>query len=79
MAREISQRDLEDLGDERFEQLVASLVFAEHENAERPAAPDGGADVLVRPARCPGTRSSSCSRRHGLGAGPPPATRAERA
>jgi hypothetical protein len=47
MAREITQRDLEDLGDERFEQLVASLVLAEHEAAERPDAPDGGADALL--------------------------------
>jgi hypothetical protein len=49
MAREVTARDLEDLGDERFEQLVASLVFAEEPEAERPDAPDGGADVL-RPA-----------------------------
>jgi hypothetical protein len=38
---------LADFGDERFEQLIASLVFAEHPDAERPAAPDGGADVLL--------------------------------
>ena len=47
MAREITQRDLEDLGDERFEDLVAAVVFAEYPDAERPDAPDGGADVLV--------------------------------
>ncbi len=48
--REVTARDLADLGDERFEQLVASLVFAEEPDAEKPSAPDGGADVLV-PAR----------------------------
>jgi hypothetical protein len=47
MPREVTSRDLQDLGDERFEQLVASLVFAEEPCAERPANPDGGADVLV--------------------------------
>lgn len=35
------------MGDQRFEQLIASLVFAEHPDAERPSTPDGGADVLV--------------------------------
>jgi hypothetical protein len=47
MAREVTVRDLLDIGDERFEQLVASLVFAEEPDAERPANPDGGADALV--------------------------------
>jgi hypothetical protein len=47
MAIEVSARDLADLGDERFEQLIASIVFAEESRAERPATPDGGADVLV--------------------------------
>jgi hypothetical protein len=47
MAREVTVRDLADLGDERFEQLIASIVFAEHPDAERPATPDGGADVLL--------------------------------
>jgi hypothetical protein len=32
------------MGDPLFEQLVASIVFAEHDKAERPNAPDGGAD-----------------------------------
>lgn len=47
MPREITDRDLLDLGDERFEQLIASLVSAEYPDAERPAVPDAGADVLV--------------------------------
>jgi hypothetical protein len=47
MAREISDRDLLDLGDDRFEQLIASLVFAQYPNAERPGVPDAGADVFV--------------------------------
>jgi hypothetical protein len=47
MAIEVTARDLADLGDQRFEQLVASIVFAEEPHAERPATPDGGADVLV--------------------------------
>lgn len=47
MAREVSARDLQVLGDERFEQLVASIVLATHPDAERPVAPDGGADVLL--------------------------------
>jgi hypothetical protein len=48
MATEPSVRDLEDLGYQRFEELIASLVFAKHERAERLAAPDGGADILTR-------------------------------
>lgn len=47
MSPAVTQRDLADLGDELFEQLVASLVLREHPDAERPDAPDGGADVLL--------------------------------
>lgn len=47
MPREITERNLLDCGDERFEQLVGSLVLAEHPDPERPRIPDGGADVLV--------------------------------
>ncbi|HEV7564615.1 MAG TPA: hypothetical protein VGO31_01495 [Microbacteriaceae bacterium] len=48
MAREITDRDLEDLGDEAFERLIASLVRrVEGDRAEKLANPDGGADVLI--------------------------------
>lgn len=43
-------RDLEDLGDERFEDLVAALVMREHDGADHLGAPDGGADVLLERA-----------------------------
>lgn len=45
--REVTARDLRDVGDQRFEQIVASLVLAEHPDAERLAAPERGADVLL--------------------------------
>jgi hypothetical protein len=38
VAREVSARDFEeDLGDEGFEQLVSSIAFAQHPDAERTA------------------------------------------
>jgi hypothetical protein len=46
MPPEVTTHDLEQLGDKRFEQLIASLVFADHPEARRPAVPDGGADVI---------------------------------
>lgn len=44
---ELTRRDFLDLGPAMFEQLVGSLVRIQHSHATAPAAPDGGADVLV--------------------------------
>ncbi|HEX5375599.1 MAG TPA: restriction endonuclease [Solirubrobacterales bacterium] len=52
--RALTVRDLEDLGDERFEDLVAALVLARHPEAEHLGGKDGGADVLLeRPDAAP--------------------------
>ncbi len=52
--RALTVRDLEDLGDERFEDLVAALVQARHPEAEHLGGKDGGADVLLeRPGAAP--------------------------
>lgn len=45
--RAITVRDLKDLSWQRFEDLVAALIFREHPTAEKLANPDGGADVLL--------------------------------
>lgn len=52
--RSLTLRDLEDLGDERFEALVASLVMRRYPGADHLGAPDGGADVILEePGRRP--------------------------
>jgi hypothetical protein len=43
-------RDLEDLGDEMFEQFVFAIVLKSYPNAQKTKAPDFGADVLDDPA-----------------------------
>ncbi|HEX4306788.1 MAG TPA: restriction endonuclease [Solirubrobacterales bacterium] len=45
--RAIGFRDLEDLGPQRFQELVAALVLADHPDAEQLTGADGGADVLL--------------------------------
>jgi len=44
------ERDLADLGPDKFEQLVFAIVRREHPNAQKLKAPDFGADVLDDPA-----------------------------
>jgi Restriction endonuclease len=46
--RQVTLRDLEDLGYQRFEDLVAALVQRDHPEAEHLQAPDAGADILLK-------------------------------
>jgi hypothetical protein len=46
--RAIEIRDLEELGPQRFQELVAAVLLAEHPEAEQLGGADGGADILLQ-------------------------------